>query len=103
MIILYNLLIPSFNPCYSRFTNYIMRKGKKQLARSLMQETFESIKMKQLQHYHEADPSQKSNIELDPKVIFSKAIENVTPILELKVHRKGGINYKVMYINLLSI
>ncbi|XP_046827259.1 28S ribosomal protein S7, mitochondrial [Vespa crabro] len=79
----------------NQFTNYIMRKGDKKLARSLLEETFEAIKLIQLQHYHKADPSQKNNIELDPKVIFSKAIENVTPILELKNHRKGGINYKI--------
>ncbi|XP_043675979.1 28S ribosomal protein S7, mitochondrial [Vespula pensylvanica] len=84
-----------YNDIINRFTNYIMRKGNKQLARSLLQETFETIKITQLKHYHQADPSQKSNIELDPKVIFIKAIQNVTPILELKNHKKGGINYKI--------
>ncbi|KAK2586297.1 hypothetical protein KPH14_001547 [Odynerus spinipes] len=77
------------------FTNYIMRKGKKNLAISLVQETFENIKRMQLMQYHKADPNLKDGIELDPKVIFYKAIENCTPVLELQVYRKGGIRYKV--------
>lgn len=77
------------------FTNYIMRNGNKVLARSLRQETFENIKRIQLKRYHKADPDQKDSIELDPLVIFYKAVENCTPVLELKIHRKGGIRYKV--------
>ncbi|KAI4501537.1 hypothetical protein M0802_003414 [Mischocyttarus mexicanus] len=78
-----------------RFTNYIMRKGKKELARNLLNNTFENIKLIQIKRYHKANPSEKETIEVDPKVIFHKAIENVTPILELRRHTKGGINYKV--------
>ncbi|XP_043504804.1 28S ribosomal protein S7, mitochondrial [Polistes fuscatus] len=84
-----------YDKTLNRFTNYIMRKGKKELARILVQNTFENVKIMQIKDYHRANSSEKETIELDPKVIFLKAIENVTPILELKRHRKGGINYKI--------
>ncbi|XP_015177934.1 PREDICTED: 28S ribosomal protein S7, mitochondrial [Polistes dominula] len=80
----------------NRFINYIMRKGKKELARKLLQNTFETIKVMQIKDYHRTkSDDEKEAIELDPKVIFITAIENVTPILELKRHRRGGINYKI--------
>ncbi|KOC70463.1 28S ribosomal protein S7, mitochondrial [Habropoda laboriosa] len=56
-----------------KFTNYLMRKGKKQLARSLVDKTFENIKILQLQKYHNTSPKEREHIILDPKVIFYQA------------------------------
>jgi small subunit ribosomal protein S7 len=55
-----------------KFTNYVMLNGKKSLAISLMNQTFEEIKAK----------GQK-----DPKSIFFKALENVMPRIEVRPKR----------------
>ena len=78
-----------------KFTNYVMKKGKKELARTLVEKTFESVKMIQLERYNNAGPEKRKNIILDPKEIFHRAVENCTPILELQKIRKGGIAYQV--------
>ncbi|XP_076633878.1 mitochondrial ribosomal protein S7 isoform X2 [Colletes latitarsis] len=79
----------------SKFTNYIMRKGNKLLARSLLARTFEHIKMVQLERYNKARPEEKEQIELNPRLILIYAIENCKPILGLQNVKKGGITYQV--------
>ena len=64
----------------SKFTNYVMLNGKKSLAVSLMNQTFEEIKSK----------GQK-----DPKAIFFKALENVMPRIEVRPKRVWGSIYQV--------
>lgn len=63
-----------------KFTNYIMKQGKKSLALDLMEDTFNEIKSK----------GQK-----DPKAIFNKALENVMPKIEVRPKRVGGSIYQV--------
>ncbi len=63
-----------------KFTNYVMLNGKKSLAISLMNQTFEEIKAK----------GQK-----DPKSIFFKALENVMPRIEVRPKRVWGSIYQV--------
>ena len=63
-----------------KFINYIMLDGKKSLAISLLNETFDEIKAK----------GQK-----DPKAIFDKALENVMPKIEVRPKRVGGSIYQV--------
>ena len=63
-----------------KFTNYIMQDGKKSLAISLMDKTFEEIKSK----------GQK-----DPKGIFLKALENIMPKIEVRPKRVWGSIYQV--------
>ncbi|XP_050470999.1 28S ribosomal protein S7, mitochondrial [Bombus huntii] len=78
-----------------KFTNYIMREGKKQLARRLLDETFENIKIIKLNEYYNSPPEYRENIILDPKIIFYQAVENCTPVLELRKILRGGITYQV--------
>ncbi|XP_043594654.1 28S ribosomal protein S7, mitochondrial [Bombus pyrosoma] len=78
-----------------KFTNYIMRKGKKKLARRLLDETFENIKIIKLNEYYNSPLEHRENIILDPKIIFYQAVENCTPILELQKILRGGITYQV--------
>lgn len=78
-----------------KFTNYIMRQGKKQLARRLLDETFENIKIIKLDEYYNSPPEHRENIILDPKIILYQAVENCTPILELRKIYRGGISYQV--------
>lgn len=82
-----------------------MKNGNKKLATKLITTTFENVKRLQLERYHKATTSEaKAEIELDPFVIFHRAVDNCTPILQLKGHRKGGITYQVsLNINLSHI
>lgn len=72
-----------------------MKGGNKTQSRALVEDAFLLVKRHQMKCYHEASPDKKDEIELDPKVIFHKALENCKPVLELYPHTRGGITYKV--------
>ncbi len=74
-----NLVIGK-DPVLDKFTNYIMIDGKKSLAIKLLDQTFEEIKNK----------GQKN-----PGAIFTKALENVYPKIEVRPKRVGGSIYQV--------
>jgi len=63
-----------------KFINYIMRKGKKNLARGIFRETLEEIKKKGSK---------------DPAQVFERAIENVKPAMEVRPKRIGGAVYQI--------
>jgi len=64
----------------ARFINYLMRKGKKNLARKIVYGTLEIIKEK---------------TKKEPLEIFEKAIENARPLLGVRPKRIGGATYQV--------
>lgn len=64
----------------SKLINQIMLDGKKGIAQKILYTAFEII---------------KKNTKKDPLEIFELAIENIQPILELKVRRLGGANVQV--------
>jgi small subunit ribosomal protein S7 len=68
------------NVIVSKFINQIMRKGKKILARKIVYNSFKIIHNK---------------IKKDSLEIFMKAIENASPMLEVKPKRVGGAVYQV--------
>ncbi len=63
-----------------KFTNYLLWEGKKSLARQIVYKTFEEIKNK---------------TKSDPVAIFQKAIENVSPWIQVRSRRVGGATYQV--------
>ncbi len=72
---------PIFNSkIVTKLINTIMLDGKKSTAESILYSAFDIIK-------------QKTNEE--PIEIFKKAVENITPQLEVKTRRIGGTNYQV--------
>lgn len=74
---------PKFNnPILGRFINYVMRHGKKSTAQKVVYQALDYIKSKQ------------KDVQ-NPLEIFSKAIKNVSPHMELKSRRVGGANYQV--------
>jgi small subunit ribosomal protein S7 len=80
----------------SRMVNYIMKDGKKELARKLMAETFERIKRIQIERYHKAKTEEeKSKLILNPLDILHQAIENCRPVLMVTPIRRGGVKYQV--------
>ena len=63
-----------------RFINYLMKGGEKSTAEKLIYEAFDAI---------------QKEVKGDPVSIFEKAIENVSPIVEVTSRRVGGANYQV--------
>lgn len=68
------------NLAVAKFINMIMKGGKRSTAQQVVYGAFEVIREK----------TQK-----DPIGIFSQAIRNVSPLLEVKSKRVGGANYQV--------
>jgi small subunit ribosomal protein S7 len=64
----------------SKLINYVMRKGKKTIARKIVYGALDIVKEK---------------TKKDPLEIFKRAIENVGPSLELRPRRVGGATYQV--------
>ncbi len=64
----------------AKFINQVMRKGKKTIARKIVYKSFDIVKEK---------------TKKEPLEVFEKAIENATPLLEVKPKRVGGATYQV--------
>lgn len=64
----------------SRFINKINYRGKKYTAQRIVYGSFDLIKEK---------------LKEDPLEVFTKAIENVRPLLEVRPRRVGGATYQV--------
>ncbi len=63
-----------------RFINYVMKDGKKSTAERLVYGALEKV---------------KEVTKEDPIVVFDRALENASPILEVASKRVGGANYQV--------
>jgi small subunit ribosomal protein S7 len=73
------------DPLYSdimvaKFINHILRQGKKIVAQKIVYGSFDII---------------KENTKRDPLEVFRTAIQNVSPLLEVKPKRVGGATYQV--------
>ncbi len=77
--------IPAADPIYnnvdiSKFINRIMRRGKKSLAEKIFYATMKRI---------------EERVNDNPIEVFQKALQNATPLLEVKARRIGGSTYQV--------
>lgn len=80
----------------SKFTNYIMKGGRKGLARELVTKCLENIKRKQLEKYNKAETEEeKEKIVTNPLDILHLAIENSRPMLNVTPIKRGGVRYQV--------
>ena len=68
------------NVLASRFINYIMLDGKKTVARNVFYGAMELV---------------EKETGKDPMTVFTAAIKNVSPMVEVKSRRVGGANYQV--------
>jgi len=68
------------NVTVAKFINQIMRRGKKTIARKIVYRAFDMIKEK---------------TKKEPLEVFTKALENASPLLEVKPKRIGGATYQV--------
>jgi small subunit ribosomal protein S7 len=64
----------------AKFMNVLMTRGKKSVAERIVYGAFEVI---------------KSKSGKDPVEVFSQAVQNVKPVVEVKSRRVGGANYQV--------
>ena len=64
----------------AKFTNGLMRKGKKSVSESILYKAFDLIQTRTKQ---------------DPLKIFKQALENAKPLLEVRSRRVGGATYQV--------
>ncbi len=64
----------------ARFINYVMRKGKKKTAQKIVYQALEIVKQK---------------TKKEPNDVLTEAIENTSPLLEVKSKRIGGANYQI--------
>ena len=64
----------------SKFMNCVMRDGKKAVAEGIVYGAFEII---------------EDRTKEDPVIVFRKALENVSPLVEVKSRRVGGSTYQV--------
>ena len=64
----------------AKLINYVMERGKKNTAKSVVYKAFEEIKEVE---------------KKDPKVVFEEALQNVGPVVELRSKRVGGANYQI--------
>jgi small subunit ribosomal protein S7 len=64
----------------ARFINIVMRRGKKSVAEQIVYGALDEIKTKR---------------DGDVLEIFSKAIENIRPLVEVKSRRVGGATYQI--------
>ena len=68
------------NPAVGKFINFVMKDGKKSVARAVVYDAFDIVEKKGKQ---------------DPMDVFDRALKNVSPTLEVKSKRVGGANYQV--------
>jgi len=68
------------NSDVAKFVNVLMTRGKKSIAEHIVYGAFDTI---------------KSKSGKDPLEVFSQAVQNVKPMVEVKSRRVGGANYQV--------
>ncbi|UBX98357.1 30S ribosomal protein S7 [Mycoplasmopsis synoviae] len=72
---------PIFNSVVvTKLINTIMLDGKKSIAQDILYSAFDLVKEK---------------TKKDPMQVFTQAVENITPQLEIRTRRIGGTNYQV--------
>ena len=72
---------PVYNNAFvAKFINQVMRQGKKEIARKIVYNAFNIVKEK---------------TKKEPLEVFERALENASPLLEVKPKRIGGATYQV--------
>ena len=64
----------------AKFMNNLMKDGKKSIAEKIVYGAFEQV---------------EKTLKEDPLGIFMKALDEVSPVVEVKTRRVGGANYQV--------
>jgi len=84
------------DPLLNKVTNRVMEMGQKLLARTLMENTFQTIKRIQLEKIMKTtDAEAKAKIIANPYALLNLAVENGRPFLETTPIKRGGHTYQV--------
>src|SRR5580693_544044 len=83
---------------YAKFINYIMERGKKNVARKIFYDALEIVTVKMAEAPapvstaadKEKDDKSVPEKKLDGRAVFDIALKNVCPIMEIKGRRIGG-------------
>ncbi|MBU6447429.1 30S ribosomal protein S7 [Patescibacteria group bacterium] len=73
------------NVKYGKFINYLMQRGKKNVAQKIFYQALDEVTAKM------STPDQP----IEGKQVFEQALKNVSPLVEIKGRRIGGANYQV--------
>jgi len=68
------------NVLISQFTNKLMKDGKRSIAERIMYDALDQIEQQE---------------KRDPVQVFEQAVQNATPVVEVKPRRVGGATYQV--------
>ncbi|MFH1621358.1 MAG: 30S ribosomal protein S7 [Patescibacteria group bacterium] len=68
------------SPVVAKFVNYVMKDGKKSTAQKIVYKAFDII----------AEKTKQPALE-----VFTTAMTNISPLLEVKSRRVGGANYQI--------
>lgn len=68
------------NALVAKFINYVMRQGKKTVAERVVYRAFDTM---------------ARETKEDALVVFQRAVQNASPLLEIKSRRIGGATYQV--------
>lgn len=84
----------------TKFINHVMKSGKKAVAERIVYGALSIIeehnkKQATAKRSDDGEANNQSSIALNPIDIFSKAIDNVRPTVEVKSRRVGGATYQV--------
>src|SRR6266403_1038705 len=86
---------------YAKFINYIMERGKKNVARKIFYDALDivtekmSIVVSTAPATVDKDGNPAPEKKMDGRSVFDIALKNVSPIMEIKGRRIGGSNYQV--------
>lgn len=85
---------------YAKFINYMMQRGKKNVARKIFYDALEIVgaKAKDLASAQTSAAKADGKVEdkqMDGRQVFDIALKNIAPLMELKSRRIGGANYQV--------
>jgi small subunit ribosomal protein S7 len=88
---------------YAKFINYMMERGKKNVARKIFYDALDIVSEKMANQPAAAAPVAAADKDgkpapekkLDGRAVFEIALKNIAPLMELKSRRSGGANYQV--------
>ncbi len=64
----------------AKLINYVLKEGKKEVARKIVYSAFDSV---------------KETTKQDPVEVFEEALKNASPFMEVRTRRVGGANYQI--------
>ncbi len=73
------------NPKYGKFINYLMQRGKKNVAQKIFYQALDVVSAKM----------STAEQPVEGKQVFEQALKNISPLVEIKGRRIGGANYQV--------